>query len=78
MAPYLLQWDMVQFAKNKGCLTYDFLGIAPEDEPKHPYAGISEFKWKFGGNRKVYGSGHEISFRPFWYLIYRIAKYLKK
>ncbi len=77
MAPYLLQWTMIQEAKKRGCKTYDFLGIAPENEPHHPYAGISEFKWKFGGDRHVFAAGREIVFHPFWYALYRIAKKLK-
>ena len=77
MAPYLLQWEMIQEAKKRGCETYDFLGIAPEDQPKHAYAGISEFKWKFGGERHTYASGREIVFDKKWYALYRIAKKLR-
>jgi peptidoglycan pentaglycine glycine transferase (the first glycine) len=74
MAPYLLQWEMMQYAKEKGCTSYDFLGIAPEGAKKHAYAGISEFKWKFGGERKTYPKGKEIVLNPFWYLLYRVVK----
>jgi lipid II:glycine glycyltransferase (peptidoglycan interpeptide bridge formation enzyme) len=74
MAPYLLQWEMIQYAKKRGCLSYDFLGIAPENSSHHPYAGISAFKWKFGGARRTYASGREKAFRPFWYVLYRLAK----
>ncbi|NJP03840.1 peptidoglycan bridge formation glycyltransferase FemA/FemB family protein, partial [Candidatus Gracilibacteria bacterium] len=77
MAPYGLQWEMIQFAKSKHCKTYDFLGIAPENEPKHAYAGISEFKWKFGGYRATYAPGSEIVLDKKWYPIYRLAKKLK-
>jgi lipid II:glycine glycyltransferase (peptidoglycan interpeptide bridge formation enzyme) len=77
MAPYGLQWFMVNFAKKRGCKTYDFLGIAPENEPNHAYAGISDFKWKFGGYRKTYQSGVEIVFDKFWYKIYRLVKKLR-
>ncbi len=77
MAPYGLQWYMINFAKKRGCKTYDFLGIAPENEPNHPYAGISEFKWKFGGYRKTYRPGVEIVFDKFWYWVYRLAKKLR-
>ncbi len=78
MAPYLLQWEMMRYAKEKGCESYDFLGIAPENQPDHPYAGISEFKWKFGGNRKIYAPGREWVFNKGWYGGYRALKWLKK
>lgn len=77
MAPYGLQWFMMNFAKEQGCKTYDFLGISPENEPNHAYAGISDFKWKFGGYRKTYQSGVEIVFDKFWYKVYRIMKKLR-
>jgi len=77
MAPYGLQWHMIQHAKGRGCISYDFLGIAPENQPKHDYAGISEFKWKFGGMRKIYPQGKEIVFKPFWYGLYRFAKKIR-
>ena len=77
MAPYLLQWEMMQYGKTKGCTTYDFLGIAPEGKKNHTYAGISEFKWKFGGQRKTYLPGREIVLDWFWYVIYRIVKKVK-
>lgn len=77
MAPYLLQWEMMQYAKAHGCTTYDFLGIAPEGEEKHAYAGISEFKWKFGGTRVITAPGREIVLRPALYQMYRLAKSLR-
>lgn len=77
MAPYRLQWEMMQEAKKRGCTSYDFLGIAPENQPAHPYAGISEFKWKFGGARQTFAPGRELVFDKFWYTLYRIAKKLR-
>jgi len=78
MAPYLLQWKMMQYGKSKHCKTYDFLGIAPEGETNHVYAGISEFKWKFGGERKIYAPAREIVLNSFWYTLYRTLKFLRK
>ena len=74
MAPYLLQWEMIKFAKKNNCTSYDFLGIAPENEKNHPYAGITEFKLKFGGNKKNYAQGREIVLNNFWYFLYRLRK----
>lgn len=58
---YLLQWEAIKEAKNRGCQTYNFWGIAPEikDKPglaksKHPWAGLTLFKMGFGGSRKDY------------------------
>lgn len=73
-APTLLQWAMMKYAKEKGCTTYDFLGIAPEDQPNHPYAGISQFKHGFGGYRKIYKAGQEIVLNKWWYKVYRLIK----
>jgi lipid II:glycine glycyltransferase (peptidoglycan interpeptide bridge formation enzyme) len=48
-AAHLLQWKVICRAKQQGCREYNFWGIAPEGEPKHPWAGISLFKKGFGG-----------------------------
>jgi len=74
MAPYLLQWEMMQFGRKRGCETYDFLGIAPEGVENHQFSKISEFKWKFGGTRKTVAGGREIPFSKFWYFLYRVLK----
>lgn len=46
---YLLQWQSIIEAKNKGCTSYNFWGISPDNNPKHPLAGVSLFKQGFGG-----------------------------
>lgn len=83
MAPYLLQWKMMQYAKKNNCETYDFLGIAPETEnggfvKTHPYAGITEFKLKFGGYRKTYYPGREFVLNSFWHPVYRSMKKIRE
>jgi len=78
MAPYLLQWEMMKFAKSRGCESYDFLGIAPKNSKKHPYAGISEFKFKFGGERREFSAGKEVVFDEFWHFCYMAGKLFKK
>lgn len=49
MAPYLLQFEIMRWAKALGCEWYDLWGVAPEGEPDHPWRSISVFKRKFGG-----------------------------
>ena len=46
MASYSLQWEAIREGKKRECLTYDFLGIAPPDEPEHHLAGVTDFKLK--------------------------------
>jgi lipid II:glycine glycyltransferase (peptidoglycan interpeptide bridge formation enzyme) len=76
MAPYLLQWETIQLAKNQGLKQYDFLGIAPEGAAKdHPWKGITSFKKKFGGEILHFEKAKEIIHRP---LLYRVFKLLKK
>jgi len=74
MAPYLLQWEMMQYAREKNCQTYDFLGIAPEGSENHPYTGITQFKKQFGGERQTFDAGKEMALKKFWYFLYRMVK----
>lgn len=48
-ASHLVQWAAIQEAKRRGARTYNFWGIAPDDQPNHPFAGITIFKKGFGG-----------------------------
>ena len=50
---YLIQWTVIQEAKEKGKKWYNFWGIAPKgSDKKHPFAGITHFKKGFGGQQK--------------------------
>lgn len=49
MAPYLLHFEIMRRAKALGHEWYDFWGIAPENEPDHPWHNFTVFKSKFGG-----------------------------
>lgn len=65
MAPYALQWKSMQFCKDRGCKTYDLLGVAPPDAPAdHPWSGITNFKEKFGGALVTYPPEQEIVLKP--------------
>ncbi len=65
MAPYLLQWEAMQYCKKRGAKKYDLLGIAPTGAVgNHPWKGISEFKEKFGGEVREYPLEQEILLKP--------------
>lgn len=72
MAPYLLQWEAIKFARSKACERYDFLGVAPVGAEKHPWSGVTDFKEKFGGYRVNYAPALEkpIKFWTFYLLVF--------
>jgi len=74
MAPYLLQWEAIKESKKRGCKYYDFLGIAPEGAVNHPWAGVTQFKGKFGGEVVDYPKAKDLVLKPFWYFLYKLRK----
>ncbi|MBI5222338.1 MAG: peptidoglycan bridge formation glycyltransferase FemA/FemB family protein [Candidatus Magasanikbacteria bacterium] len=47
---YLVQWEAIKEAKNRGMKWHNFWGIAPpKASKKHPFYGITHFKKGFGG-----------------------------
>ncbi|MBT4119586.1 MAG: peptidoglycan bridge formation glycyltransferase FemA/FemB family protein [Candidatus Peribacter sp.] len=77
MAPYLLQWESMRIGKAKGCTEYDLLGVAPPESSKtHPWAGISSFKEKFGGEVVMYPKEQMIILKPIAYHLLRIKRSL--
>jgi len=73
MANHLLQWEAILEAKRKGCTRYNFGGIAPNNNSKHPWAGITRFKKGFGGKEITYIGAWELPFQKSWYRLYRLA-----
>jgi lipid II:glycine glycyltransferase (peptidoglycan interpeptide bridge formation enzyme) len=52
---YLLQWEAIKEAKNRGCVLYDFWGyVNPKTQQRHPWAGPTLFKMGFGGQAHEY------------------------
>lgn len=48
-ASYISHYQGIKWAKEQGAISYDFWGVGPKDDPKHPWANISMFKRGFGG-----------------------------
>lgn len=78
MAPYLLQWHAIKEAKKRGMSHYDMLGIAPLDAKNHPWAGVTQFKTKFGGKRVQYVKAQEYIFKPVLFGALMMAKKIKR
>lgn len=78
MAPYLLHWQIIQESKQKGCEAYDFFGIAPDDNPRHPWAGVTRFKKQFGGEQYDILGSFDLPFRPLEYTLFKIAEKIRR
>ena len=60
-ATYLVQWEAIKMAKAVGKKYYNFWGIAPNDSPDHPWAGLTYFKQGFGGFQLEYTKAYDLS-----------------
>ena len=49
-AAYLVQWEGMKEAKRRNCRFYNLTGIAATDDPNDAWAGLRQFKLKFGGS----------------------------
>lgn len=90
MAPYLLQWQGIRFAKERGCERYDFWGIAepvagPERDgvqclhdlcwnATQPLSGVTRFKAGFGGYARSYPKAMDVVLDPLKYGIYKVMR----
>ncbi len=84
MAPYLLHWMTMLWAKKHGLRWYDLWGVAPPPHPSplprvereiiHPLASVSRFKEGFGGAVVTYPGTFEIPLRPVWYSLVRFHR----
>jgi peptidoglycan pentaglycine glycine transferase (the first glycine) len=73
MAPYLLQWQAIKLAKDKGLKYYDFHGI---DEKKWP--GVTRFKRGFGGLAVNYPGTYDLVYDSSWYSVYKMIRKVRR
>lgn len=76
-AAQLLVWVVIQDAKKAGDQFFDLWGIAPENEPKHPWYGITIFKKGFGGETVTYPGGFVLPLNVKRYRFYLLTKFLR-
>jgi len=50
MPNYLLQWEMIRWAIERGCSVYDFRGVSGDLSEDNPLYGLYRFKKGFGGD----------------------------
>lgn len=49
MPNYLIQWEMIQWARRQGCSVYDFRGVSGDLDEDNPLYGLYRFKKGFNG-----------------------------
>lgn len=72
-ASYLLQWQSIIDAKERGLKTYNFWGIArDENDTSHPWHGLTLFKKGFGGRRLDFQHSVDIPLSRLYWLTYLV------
>ena len=64
MPNYLLQWEAIRWAKQRGARLYDFWGIPDTDAEEEAMAGVYRFKRGWGGRIAQFPGGYEQVYRP--------------
>ena len=67
-ASYFTQWQIIKRARELGKKYYDFWGIAPNDDPRHRFAGVTTFKKGFGGVRVDWVHAHDLPVSPLYWM----------
>jgi lipid II:glycine glycyltransferase (peptidoglycan interpeptide bridge formation enzyme) len=81
MPTYLIQWEAIRWAKQKGCTTYDLWGVpdAKEEELEKQFTdrhdglwGVYRFKRGFGGELKRAEGAWDKVYTPLLYMGYKV------
>lgn len=73
----LLQFESMKQAKTQGVTQYNFWGIAPDNQPNHPFAGITVFKKGFGGRAIDYMHAQDLPLNLRYWKLWAIDMYRK-
>ncbi len=63
---YIMQWEAIKEAKRRGMQYYNFWGVEPSLNPKHPWYGLSLFKMGFGGELRQFIQAKDYPISPFY------------
>lgn len=72
---YLCQWTAIQYAREQGSTSYNFRGVSPDANPKHPLYGVSFFKRSFGGEDHFLGHAQDYIFTSKYWITRVIERY---
>ena len=77
--PSLVLWEAIKLAKARGKRWYDMWGVAPANEPNHPWAGITRFKTRYVKpgvtGKEITGTGaRDLVLDKTFYSLFRVYK----
>ncbi len=79
MPNHLMQWSMMQWAREQGCTVYDFRGVTREveGETEGDLGGLNRFKRGFAAEYMEYLGEWDLVFSPVWYSLYALARRIR-
>ena len=75
---YLIQWEAIKEAKNRGMKRYNLWGVSPEHETNHRFYGVSVFKRGFGGQDVEYLHARDLIINPIAYKLNQAIEIARK
>ncbi len=76
MPNHLMQWRMIEWAKEAGCIWYDFRGVSQkQDQDSNDHlSGLNRFKEGFGAQFVEYIGEFDLPLSPSWYWAWTTGK----
>lgn len=76
-ASYAMLWAAILEAKKRNLKYFNFWGIAPDKNPRHPFSGITLFKTGFGGEKYNLISCHDLPISSRYWLAWGVDSWRK-
>ena len=70
--------ELIRYSKDQGKQSFDLYGVAPTDDPNHPWAGVTKFKESFGGEFVRQNQTYELPLAAGRYWLYRFARMIRQ
>lgn len=78
MAPYLMHWQIMMDAKERGCQSYDLIGRARPGDETSSWAGLTRFKEQFGGEAVEILGSFDFVAKPLLYKIFKTVEKIRR
>jgi len=73
MPNYLIQWEMIRWAKARNCTLYDFRGVSGDLDESNPLYGLYRFKKGFNGDFIEFVGDWDTVYSSFFYFLWTKA-----